>query len=82
MLNDTKCFPLIVDVVLLLWVVVLLMSVLVLKCCRTLKGQEVDCSQYDALVELAMICCLCNDSSLHYNEVQLTIFQCADSVVW
>jgi len=43
----------------------------------------VDCSKYDALVELATICCLCNDSSLHYNEVQLTIlvcFQCFDSV--
>lgn len=29
----------------------------------------VRCSQYDALVELATICALCNDSSLDYNEV-------------
>jgi len=36
----------------------------------------VDCSKYDALVELATICCLCNDSSLHYNEVQLTVLVC------
>lgn len=27
------------------------------------------CSQYDALLELASICALCNDSSLDYNEV-------------
>uniref|UniRef100_A0A7N9AML7 Calcium-transporting ATPase n=1 Tax=Mastacembelus armatus TaxID=205130 RepID=A0A7N9AML7_9TELE len=28
------------------------------------------CSQYDALVELATICALCNDSSLDFNEVK------------
>lgn len=27
------------------------------------------CSQFDALVELATICALCNDSSLDFNEV-------------
>ncbi|KAG7333814.1 hypothetical protein KOW79_002221 [Hemibagrus wyckioides] len=31
-------------------------------------GAVVPCSQYDALVELATICALCNDSSLDYNE--------------
>ncbi|TSK22555.1 Sarcoplasmic/endoplasmic reticulum calcium ATPase 2 [Bagarius yarrelli] len=31
-------------------------------------GAVVRCSQYDALVELATICALCNDSSLDYNE--------------
>uniref|UniRef100_A0A4W6DDR3 Calcium-transporting ATPase n=1 Tax=Lates calcarifer TaxID=8187 RepID=A0A4W6DDR3_LATCA len=30
----------------------------------------VKCSQYDALVELASICALCNDSSLDYNETK------------
>ncbi|XP_056288165.1 sarcoplasmic/endoplasmic reticulum calcium ATPase 2b [Pseudoliparis swirei] len=30
--------------------------------------KPVKCSQYDALVELASICALCNDSSLDYNE--------------
>ncbi|XP_038126086.1 sarcoplasmic/endoplasmic reticulum calcium ATPase 2 isoform X2 [Cyprinodon tularosa] len=33
-------------------------------------GKLVKCSQYDALVELATICALCNDSSLDYNEVK------------
>ena len=56
----------------------LLMSMLVLNGCRTLNGKAVDCSKYDALVELATICCLCNDSSLHYNEVQLTILVCLE----
>uniref|UniRef100_A0A673GLK4 Calcium-transporting ATPase n=1 Tax=Sinocyclocheilus rhinocerous TaxID=307959 RepID=A0A673GLK4_9TELE len=28
------------------------------------------CSQYDALVEMATICALCNDSSLDYNEAK------------
>ena len=42
-------------------------------CRRTLNGKDVDCSKYDALVELATICSLCNDSSLDYNEVQSTI---------
>uniref|UniRef100_A0A3B4CVX0 Calcium-transporting ATPase n=1 Tax=Pygocentrus nattereri TaxID=42514 RepID=A0A3B4CVX0_PYGNA len=32
---------------------------------RTLK-----CSKYDALVEMATICALCNDSSLDYNEAK------------
>nr|XP_014435512.1 sarcoplasmic/endoplasmic reticulum calcium ATPase 2-like [Pelodiscus sinensis] len=30
----------------------------------------VKCHQYDGLVELAMICALCNDSSLDYNEAK------------
>uniref|UniRef100_A0A668ASB1 Calcium-transporting ATPase n=1 Tax=Myripristis murdjan TaxID=586833 RepID=A0A668ASB1_9TELE len=33
-------------------------------------GKVVKCSQYDALVELASICALCNDSSLDYNEAK------------
>ncbi|XP_016339534.1 sarcoplasmic/endoplasmic reticulum calcium ATPase 2-like [Sinocyclocheilus anshuiensis] len=32
------------------------------------EGKPVWCSQYDALVEMATICALCNDSSLDYNE--------------
>uniref|UniRef100_A0A7N6BGE0 Calcium-transporting ATPase n=1 Tax=Anabas testudineus TaxID=64144 RepID=A0A7N6BGE0_ANATE len=34
------------------------------------EGKPVKCSQYDALVELASICALCNDSSLDYNETK------------
>ncbi|KAG7272803.1 hypothetical protein CRUP_017857 [Coryphaenoides rupestris] len=34
------------------------------------NGKTVRCSQYDALVELASICALCNDSSLDYNEAK------------
>ncbi|XP_066499528.1 sarcoplasmic/endoplasmic reticulum calcium ATPase 2 [Hoplias malabaricus] len=33
-----------------------------------LDNRTVKCSGYDALVELATICALCNDSSLDYNE--------------
>ncbi|XP_064417011.1 sarcoplasmic/endoplasmic reticulum calcium ATPase 2 [Latimeria chalumnae] len=33
-------------------------------------GKPVDCGQYDGLVETAIICALCNDSSLDYNEVK------------
>uniref|UniRef100_A0A668T847 Calcium-transporting ATPase n=1 Tax=Oreochromis aureus TaxID=47969 RepID=A0A668T847_OREAU len=33
-------------------------------------GKTVKCSQYDALVELASICALCNDSSLDFNEAK------------
>uniref|UniRef100_A0A1A8UCV3 Calcium-transporting ATPase n=1 Tax=Nothobranchius furzeri TaxID=105023 RepID=A0A1A8UCV3_NOTFU len=33
-------------------------------------GKPVKCSQYEALVELATICALCNDSSLDFNEVK------------
>uniref|UniRef100_A0A665WH77 Calcium-transporting ATPase n=1 Tax=Echeneis naucrates TaxID=173247 RepID=A0A665WH77_ECHNA len=33
-------------------------------------GKPVRCSQNDALVELATICALCNDSSLDFNEVK------------
>ncbi|XP_012738043.2 sarcoplasmic/endoplasmic reticulum calcium ATPase 2 isoform X1 [Fundulus heteroclitus] len=33
-------------------------------------GKPVTCSHYDALVELATICALCNDSSLDFNEVK------------
>lgn len=36
-------------------------------------GKPVRCSQYDALVELASICALCNDSSLDYNEVSFQL---------
>uniref|UniRef100_A0A671UMG2 Calcium-transporting ATPase n=1 Tax=Sparus aurata TaxID=8175 RepID=A0A671UMG2_SPAAU len=32
--------------------------------------KPVKCSQHDALVELASICALCNDSSLDYNEAK------------
>ncbi|CAM4667075.1 hypothetical protein PO909_007939 [Leuciscus waleckii] len=34
------------------------------------EGKPVRCSQYDALVELASICALCNDSSLDFNEAK------------
>ncbi|XP_037115708.1 sarcoplasmic/endoplasmic reticulum calcium ATPase 2 isoform X1 [Syngnathus acus] len=34
------------------------------------EGKQVKSSQYDALVELATICALCNDSSLDFNEVK------------
>jgi len=44
---------------------------------RTLNGKTVDCSKYDALVELATICSLCNDSGLDYNEVQCTVWMFA-----
>lgn len=37
--------------------------------CRYKDGVKVRCSQYEGLVELALICALCNDSSLDYNEV-------------
>ncbi|KAJ8414728.1 hypothetical protein AAFF_G00022510 [Aldrovandia affinis] len=33
-------------------------------------AKPVKCSQYDALVEIATICALCNDSSLDYNEAK------------
>lgn len=36
---------------------------------RYQDGKQVKCSEYDALVELASVCALCNDSSLDYNEV-------------
>ena len=36
---------------------------------KTLKGDLVKCSQSPALVELATIMALCNDSSLDYNDV-------------
>ncbi|XP_043540409.1 sarcoplasmic/endoplasmic reticulum calcium ATPase 3-like, partial [Chiloscyllium plagiosum] len=45
-------------------------------CCfllnRLRNGRVVRCGQYDALVELATICALCNDSALDYNEVKGT----------
>uniref|UniRef100_A0A673FQH4 Sarcoplasmic/endoplasmic reticulum calcium ATPase 2 n=1 Tax=Sinocyclocheilus rhinocerous TaxID=307959 RepID=A0A673FQH4_9TELE len=34
------------------------------------EGKPVQCSQYDALVEMATICALCNDSSLDFNEAK------------
>lgn len=36
---------------------------------RYQDGKRVKCTQNDALVELATICALCNDSSLDFNEV-------------
>lgn len=36
---------------------------------RSMNGKRVNCGDYDALVELATICALCNDSSLDFNEV-------------
>lgn len=39
---------------------------------RYQDGNLVKCSQFDALVELATICALCNDSSLDFNEVCTT----------
>ena len=38
----------------------------------TRNGQQVRCSDYPALVEVATICAQCNDSSLDYNEVSLS----------
>uniref|UniRef100_A0A4W4E5W8 Calcium-transporting ATPase n=1 Tax=Electrophorus electricus TaxID=8005 RepID=A0A4W4E5W8_ELEEL len=37
---------------------------------RYQDGKPVKCYKYDALVEMATICALCNDSSLDYNEVK------------
>lgn len=37
---------------------------------RFQDGKPVRCHQNDALVELATICALCNDSSLDFNEVK------------
>jgi len=36
---------------------------------RYLNGKVVHSADYDALVELATICSMCNDSSVDYNEV-------------
>uniref|UniRef100_A0A8C9STJ6 Calcium-transporting ATPase n=1 Tax=Scleropages formosus TaxID=113540 RepID=A0A8C9STJ6_SCLFO len=36
----------------------------------TVLSYLLKCSDYDALVEMATICALCNDSSLDYNEVK------------
>lgn len=38
------------------------------------NGQQVNCSSgdYEALTEVATICSLCNDSSVDYNEVDLS----------
>ena len=33
-------------------------------------GKRVNCSEYDALVEMATVCAMCNDSSVDYNEVR------------
>lgn len=43
---------------------------------RFQDSKPVKCSQHDALVELASICALCNDSSLDYNEVSSEPFTC------
>lgn len=39
---------------------------------RYQDGKPVKSSHFDALVELATICALCNDSSLDFNEVCTT----------
>ena len=36
---------------------------------RTLKGKPVDVKDFEAIQELAIICSLCNDSGVDYNEV-------------
>lgn len=36
----------------------------------SLKGKPINCADYDALVELATICSLCNDSNLDFNEAK------------
>ncbi|PAA81520.1 hypothetical protein BOX15_Mlig019375g6 [Macrostomum lignano] len=33
-----------------------------------LEGQKVECGKQDALIELAHICAMCNDSAIDYNE--------------
>ena len=33
-----------------------------------LAGKQVRCSEYDALIEMATICSMCNDSSVDFNE--------------
>nr|NVI70776.1 calcium ATPase at 60A [Cucujiformia] len=33
-----------------------------------LKGQKVKCGEYDALQELGVVCIMCNDSSIDFNE--------------
>lgn len=38
-------------------------------CCRFVGGKPVKSSDYDALVELATIGAMCNDSSVDFNEV-------------
>jgi len=40
---------------------------------RYLNGKVVKSADYDALVELATICSLCNDSSVDYNEARRQI---------
>jgi len=40
---------------------------------RFLNGKVVKCADYDAVVELATICSMCNDSSVDYNEVKREI---------
>lgn len=32
------------------------------------KGNRVTCADYEALYELTTICCMCNDSSIDFNE--------------
>lgn len=36
---------------------------------RTLHGKPVRVQDYEAIQELAIICALCNDSGVDYNEV-------------
>jgi len=33
----------------------------------TLHGKKIDCSRYQSLTELAMVCSMCNDSAVDYN---------------
>jgi len=43
-----------------------------------INGSRARCSDYDALVEVATICSLCNDSSVDYNEVSIQGNGCLD----
>lgn len=36
--------------------------------CRTLNGKPVNVQDYEAIQELAIVCSLCNDSGVDYNE--------------
>ena len=40
---------------------------------RFLDGKKVDAGKFDVLKELSVICSLCNDSSLDYNEVSSSL---------
>lgn len=38
----------------------------------TLHGKKIDCSRYQSLTELAMVCSMCNDSAVDYNVNKVT----------